>query len=136
MLRSVLRRSDPPSPHSFSMPITQLRYKGGQIITLIKIKKSLPLSGFLDSTDKYYYIYFTTPPDHLLRVLFPEGKRDWAKLFKLSLFFLFCYFSLLFPMEKKEKSKYKTLLFTHTKLTEYPVYHSVVGFCAGDLAEG
>ena len=136
MLRFVLRRSDPPSPHSFSNHVTQLRYKGGQIITLIKIKKSLPLSGFLDSTAEYYYIYFTTPPDHPLRVLFPDGKRDWAKLFKLSLFFFFCYFSLLFPMEKKEKSKYKTLLLTHTKLTEYPVYYGVVCLSAGDLAKG
>ena len=103
---------------------------------VIPHKKPHPSWGFLDSTAKYYYIYFTTPPDHPLRILFPNGKRDWAKLFKLSLFFLFCYFSLLFPMEKKEKSKYKTLLFTHTKLTEYPIYHGVVCLCAGDLAQG
>ena len=119
------------------MPIIQLRYKGGQIINLIKIKKSLPLSGFLDSTAKYYYIYFTTPPDHPLRVLFRDGKRDWAKLFKLSLFFLFLLLFLLYFRVRKEREKEdKTQLFTHTELTEYPVYHGVVGLSAGDLAKG
>ena len=61
--------------------------------------------GFLDSTAKYYYVYFTTPPDHPLRVLFPDGKRDWAKLFKLSLFFLFLLLFLLYFRVRKEREK-------------------------------
>ena len=46
-------------------------------------KKPLPLSGFLDSTliRAFYYSVF------------------------LWLFFLFCFFSLLFPSEKKEKRR-------------------------------
>ena len=48
--------------------------------------------------------YFTTPTHHPLRKLFPDGKKNWAYLFKLYLFFFFLLLFLIsFRYEKKKK---------------------------------